>query len=278
MIVVADSGSTKTLWALAGTSRRWAGAGLNPLFADEATQRTEMDKARRQLGIAPGEATVHFYGAGCGQPAARERVGKALEAAFGTEAVEVATDMLGACRAMCGREAGVVGILGTGSNCCCFDGRSIAFQPVSTGYILGDQGSANHVGRRLLADYLGGRMPDRLASRFREAFPLNHEQFLEAVYRKPNANRFLASLAPFALHHETDPYCLGMVAESLGQWYDTQLEACLQRAGRRDFCLVGGFAAAIGMPMQRFLQAHGLRLQAVAANPMDGLLAYHAGE
>ena len=287
MILIADSGSTKTTWMEVESGNKVITEGLNPHFtSDEAflaacakigalTSRRHTTSVKACQRDAGAPLAVYFYGAGCGNEAQRARVAALLTKAFGTSDVHVETDMLGACRAACGRESGLVGILGTGSNACYYDGRQIVHQAVSTGYILGDQGSANHVGRKLLQDYLSGRMPEGLVTMFHEAYPMTKDEFIDAVYHQPNANRFLASLAPFALRNAKYTYCFFAVVNSLKDWYTYQLSDIVMRTGCHELNIVGGFGAAIKSPMARFEEDCDIVVKKRLANPIDGLREYH---
>ena len=275
MTLIADSGSTKTTWMEVESGNKIVTEGLNPHFTTDEAFLAACQTVRNKFSIFNFQFSIYFYGAGCGSEQQRERVASLLFKAFGTSDIHVETDMLGACRAVCGRERGLVGILGTGSNACYYDGDKIALQAVSTGYILGDHGSANHVGRRLLQDYLAGLMPKNLSDRFHESYPQTKEEFLDAVYHQPNANRFLASLAQFAVEHINDGYCSSEILTCLYDWYSYQLEG-LQRLSYSDkLYLVGGFAAHIRPLLDIVAREHGLEIQEVLADPIDGLRRYH---
>lgn len=278
MILVADSGSTKTTWMEVESGNKIVTEGLNPHFTTDESFLAACSIVRQQLilnCLTTDYLTTYFYGAGCGNEQQRNRVAELLYKAFGTSDVHVETDMLGACRAVCGREPSLVGILGTGSNACYYDGRQIVHQAVSTGYILGDHGSANHVGRKLLQDYLSGRMPEEVATMFQETFSMSKEQFMDAVYHQPNANRFLASLAPFALRNAKYTYCFLAVVDSLKDWYTYQLSDIVMRTGCHELNIVGGFGSAIKSPMERFEEDCGIVIKKKLADPIEGLREYH---
>ena len=276
MILIADSGSTKTTWMEVASGNKVVTEGLNPHFTtDEALLNACEIVCNRIVHNAPVTA-LYFYGAGCGSEVQRERVASLLCKVFGTSDVHVETDMLGACRAACGDSVGLVGILGTGSNACYYDGKEIKYQAVSTGYILGDHGSANHVGRRLLQDYLSGGMPVELTAKFQEAYPLTKEEFLDAVYHQPHANRFLASLAKFALEHIGNHYCSSLVEGSLVDWSNYQLEDLWAQTLCGDLYLVGGFAARIKKSiLDSWAKDHDLAIRNIVADPIDGLRRFH---
>ena len=275
MMIIADSGSTKTTWMEAESGNKVVTGGLNPHFTTDEQFLAACSTVRNAFHLSSFTFHLFFYGAGCGSEQQRERVAALLFEAFGTSDMHVETDMLGACRAVCGRDNGLVGILGTGSNACYYDGDRIALQAVSTGYVLGDHGSANHVGRRLLQDYLTGLMPRNLMGRFHEAYPQSKEEFLEAVYHQPNANRFLASLARFAVEHIGDDYCSSEILISLYEWYSYQLEGLQKLSFCDRLYLVGGFAARISPLLDIVAKEKGLEIVKVAADPIEGLREYH---
>ena len=279
MILIADSGSTKTTWAVVGTEDKVVTEGLNPHFTTDATLLNACSTVRQQLllnYLTTDYLTIYFYGSGCGDALQRERVLRLLQQGFGTEDVHVETDMLGACRATWGRHNGLVGILGTGSNACYYDGERIVYQAPSLGYILGDHGSANHVGRLLLLDHLTGKMPDELSGMFQERYPRTHEEWIEALYHRANPNRMLAALAPFAVDHLDDDYCRNTIYYALDDWYSYQLADMVLQSDCRRLCVVGGFAAAIAGVLDDYCDDNGITLGTVVANPMEGLLNYHA--
>ena len=275
MTIIADSGSTKTTWMEVGSGNRVVTEGLNPHFTSDEAFLAACNYVRQQFSILNSQFSIFFYGAGCGSEAHRERVGQLLKEAFGIDDVEVETDMLGACRAVCGDKVGLVGILGTGSNACYYDGRKIEYQSLSTGYILGDHGSANHIGRRLLQDYISDIMPSNLIPKFHEAFPMSYEEFMDAVYHQPNPNRFLASLARFAVEHINDAYCSSEIIINLYEWYNYQLDN-LRNVSRCDVLnLVGGFAARIRPLLDIVAKDKGLTINNIVADPIEGLRKFH---
>lgn len=276
MILIADSGSTKTTWMEVESGNKVVTEGLNPHFTTDEDFLAACAAVRKDFQLSTFNFQLFFYGAGCGNAMQRERVERLLSAGFCAAEVHVGTDMLGACRAVSGGRPSLVAILGTGSNACYYDGKEIVYQAVSTGYILGDEGSANHVGRQLLRDYLSGCMPEGVSDMFHETYPQTKEEFLEAVYHQPNANRFLASLAQFVVEHQDDDYCSLLIEASLEDWYIYQLEDLWLQSGCDDLYLVGGFAAHIDKTLlDNFAEDHELVIKNVVADPIDGLRRYH---
>ena len=282
MILVADSGSTKTTWALVETGNKVVTEGLNPYFStdkqvlDACNQvRTRLYNENSQLKIQNSKIEIYFYGAGCGNKQQAKRMSALLQQGFVTDSVSVETDMLGACRAVSGNKASLVGILGTGSNACYYDGERIAAKSVSLGYILGDEGSANHMGRMLLTDYLTGKMPEDIATLFREAYPYSYEEWIDRIYNKPHANRFLASLARFATDHIDLMERENNIWYVVDQWHSAQLGDLIMRTHCCHIDIVGGFAKAIESGLRETLTSYGMEVGTVLADPIDGLIQFH---
>ena len=216
---------------------------------------------------------LYFYGAGCGNSKQRERMTRLLSVGLQTDKVSVETDMLGACHAVSRGQRSIVAILGTGSNACLYDGNEIVWQPRSTGYVMGDEGSANHVGRILLNDYLTERMPDDVRRLFHNSYPMSDDELIDAVYHKPNPNRFLASLAPFAVANEGLPYCGKMLHEALNSWYQGPVSTIMEHTHYKEgtINIVGGFAKAIEKRIRDFFEGTKLHVGEIVANPIEGL-------
>ena len=270
MTLLADSGSTTTSWTCLESDAVMTTQGLNPHFSTDDQIRAALQAVVATLGRPD---RLFFYGAGCGLPGQQRRLAD-LFAPFCPQ-VHVEGDLLGACRSLLGNRAGYAAILGTGSNCCFYDGHRVARQAVSTGFILGDHGSANHVGRLLLQDYLTGRMPHDIAAAFRDTFPLTTAKWLDRVYHQPQANRFLASLAPFATAHSDSDYCDSLLNQSLDAWLHHQLLPILDPGLDGNLGFVGSFAAAVSDRLRRLAASLGLTVSTIAADPLPGLRRYH---
>ena len=298
MILIADSGGTKTDWLLIHSSGLRKGEviatfhtqGITPIHQTPDVIRHILgQELMSQLSTFPraklidsgvlekplmSDLEVFFYGSGC-TPAHVPMMKQMLGEVFDPQKVEVHSDLMAAARALCQHEEGIACILGTGANSCLYDGNDIVQNTPALGYILGDEGSANHVGRRLLQDYLTGCMPRSISSKFHDAYPMTREVFLDAVYHQPNANRFLASLAKFAVEHINDGYCSSEILFCLEEWYNYQLDSLIKITHCTGLYLVGGFAAHIRPLIEQVAENHGLEIKGVAADPIDGLLQYH---
>ena len=200
MILLADSGSTKTDWCVADGAAeicRIATHGTNPFFQSADEIAREVDGGLLpQIGNRPIEQ-IRFYGAGCAFPDKIAVIRDVLAARFTAADIEVGSDMLAAARALCGRNVGIACILGTGSNSCLYDGTEITANVSPLGFILGDEGSGAVLGRTLVGDCLKNQPPDRTQREISLAFRLDAGRYSRTDLQKPFPNRFLAGLSPF---------------------------------------------------------------------------------
>lgn len=275
MIVLADSGSTKTDWCLAEGGQillQVKTKGINPFYqTTEEIGREIRDGLLPQLGKQKIEA-VYFYGAGCAFPEKNRMVSDAL-AGYINAPIEIGSDLLAAARALCGREAGVACIMGTGSNSCFYDGEFIRDNVSPLGFILGDEGSGAVLGKLLVGDCLKNQLPSALQAKFFEQFNLTRAEILDKVYKQPFPNRFLASLSPFLLQHIEEPIVYKLVADSFRAFFKRNvmqydyLNCKVHLTGSiayfyRD--IIKGIAGEMHITIGRIIQS-----------PMEGLIAYH---
>ncbi len=272
-MLIADSGSTKTEWALVeeGRVQTLRTAGLNPVH--QSAEEIECILCQEFTPPMKGVDTVHFYGAGC-IPSVRGAMTEVLRRVFKTENVTVESDLLGAARGVLGRQAGVIGILGTGSNSAIYDGERIVQNVPPLGYILGDEGSGADLGKRLISSLLKGLLPTRIAEAFHEEYPLDDAAIIEAVYRKPAANRFLAAFSPFLARHIDHPAVWTIVEAAFSDFMERNL---MQYNAIQDLpiALVGSVACCFEYPLRKISTRYGLIVSKIEQSPLPGLIQYH---
>lgn len=211
--LLAEAGATKTTWAWP-VSSGWMehkGPGINPnyLSYEELVQRfRETGKA---LNIQP--LRIHYFGAGLSSVKNRNAVSMALREIWPDAEVETGHDMLAAALALCGNDAGIACIIGTGANACKFNGEKIVQNVAAPGYILGDEGSGAWLGKRMLSDFIRKRLPENLHTHLCRQFYLNEDLILEAVYLKPEAGKWMATFAQELQHFRQEFYVQELLAE-----------------------------------------------------------------
>ncbi|MBR5676954.1 MAG: ATPase [Paludibacteraceae bacterium] len=278
MILIADSGSTKVHWCLltaSGQSSDVFTDGINPLFQTcDAMRNSISNQLLPQIASSLWAGTlthVFFYGAGC-TPEKKVFVKKALESVFKKAEVFVASDMLGAARGLLGHKAGVACILGTGSGSCYYNGEEIEWCVPSLGYILGDEGSAAVLGKRLVSDLLKNQLGDDLKEAFFKEYETSMADIIENVYRQPFPNRFLAKLSRFCADHIDDKRIHDLVYDHFVQFIRRNLK---QYNATTPIGFVGSIAYYYRPILEEAMQAEDLPLGTILQDPIEGLKAYH---
>lgn len=263
MIVIGDGGSSKIEWCVARSAtdfRTFETPGLNAAQLGEAELRTRLGEAL--AGLTPD--AIYYYGAGCATPEVCSKVAAALPAG---PAIEVASDMLGAARALYGRKPGLALILGTGSNSALYDGHTLTRNMPPLGYILGDEGSGASLGRRLLRTSLRSGL---LRPELESFIGMGYGEIIDRVYRQPEANRFLASMVPFIVDHSE------RLAEVINAEFDALFDAIAPYYPlHKKLRAVGGVASALGPQLRARAELHGFTIDHIKQRPMDGLITYH---
>jgi len=279
MILLADSGSTKTDWLLLNDDgqqvTRFASVGFNPFY-----QSQEVIAEGLQAQVVPNVSgpvrEVHFYGAGCADEATSRPARDALATAFPAAAIAVHSDLLAAARGLCGREAGIACILGTGSNNCLYDGEKIVNNIGSLGFWLGDEGSGGYLGKRLVVHYLHGELPTELHEAFRATFPdVARLSVLDRAYKQPFPNRYFATFAPFLSQHLEKPFVKGLVLNAFRVFLETYVVRH-PGSGSLPVHFTGSVAHYFEGVLREVLVEKSLKLGSIQKSPMPGLIQYHA--
>lgn len=281
MILIADCGSTKIDWCLLNgdkVEKQVFTCGMNAVMLTEEEMR---NRIREELlpeidRLSAVIDSIYFYGAGCISTQVCNNVSLALRANMpSAKTVEVYTDLLAAARALCGRQPGIACILGTGSNSCLYDGKSIASNVSPLGYVLGDEGSGAVLGKLFLGDVLKNQVPAEIAATFLKEYDLTLLDIIRRVYREPQANRFLASVTPFISKNIHVPEIHEMVLESFKAFFRRNI---LQYEGCRNHAVnfVGSIAYYFRPVLEEAATTVGLKIGTVLKSPMDGLIKFHS--
>lgn len=277
MMLIADSGSTKTDWCVILDNtpiKRIGTKGLNPFFQSEEEIQQELTHSLLPQLPEGTIDSVYFYGAGCTPekaPTLRRAIADSLPIVGNIKAY---SDMLAAARGLCGREAGITCILGTGSNSCFYDGKEIVNHISPLGFILGDEGSGAVLGKLLVGDILKNQLSPAIKEAFLKQFDLTVPEIIDRVYRQPFPNRFLASLSPFIAQHLEEPRIRQLVLGSfiaflrrnVMQYDYTQYPAHF----------IGSVAHCYKEILQEAAQETGIRIGKILQSPMEGLIQYHS--
>lgn len=290
MILIADSGSTKTAWCLCeGNERTYIPTqGINPFQQSEkeicsvlSNELFPQIENSHLASIAHNQeelTDIFFYGAGC----TKEKspiVASALRSTISSSArIVVESDMLGAARGLCGRQPGIVCILGTGSNSCYYSGREIIANVSPLGYILGDEGSGAYIGKRLVGDILKKQLPEDICNLFFEETHETQATIIQKVYREPLPNRFLASLSPFCARHRENTAIHALILDCFKQFFKRNIDAykALVPNGEHDKVhFIGSIAHYYRNELAEAASVCGYKVGNILQAPLEGLTEYH---
>lgn len=285
MILIADSGSTKTDWIVYtgnnGNSRVVSTQGINPFHQSdieiELILRNEVLPLLASI-LDNVEAAnlikyVAFYGAGCTESVLSKMQG-CLSGIFAEANIEVAGDLLGAARALCGSKPGIACILGTGSNSCFYDGEKIVENVPPLGYILGDEGSGAALGKLFINGIFKGDLPTHIRELYLNEENITYAEIIEKVYRKPLANRFLASTSKFVYKHLDLPELANLVQHNFDSFFKHNV-CKYARYGVKEVSAIGSIAYYFRNAFEVSAAKYGFVVNKVEQSPIHGMLAYH---
>ncbi|MDL2326969.1 hypothetical protein LJC67_07815, partial [Bacteroidales bacterium OttesenSCG-928-A14] len=237
MKLLIDSGATKSEYVIIDKDNvvfRYKNRGINISYcSDEEVKATFLDFIQQLPEQTAGEINaITYYGAGCGKPENSEKIYASLITIFHNADIQVYSDLLAACHALCGTEPGWVAILGTGSASCLYDGESITNIPPSLGFMLGDEGSGTHLGKMFLTHYLSKKIPEKTVTLFEQETGVNREKVMAKIYRESKPNQYMASIAQFLGHHQDEECIRTICRDAFRDFFTNQLD----HFGKQSMC------------------------------------------
>lgn len=276
-ILLAESGSTKTDWCLIrkrGKPVYFKTSGINPyLQSRETIQKLLTEELAWDDSIHKADRLC-FYGAGAGRPLQQGQLKDVLSDHFKINVVDVQGDLLAAARALCQGAKGIVCILGTGSNSCYFDGQSIQEQQTSLGYIAGDEGSGNHMGKRVLQYYAYKTFDEELKAGFEILFGNDVGQILHRLYNAPFPNRYLAGLVQLLVKNRGHFMVENIIEDSLNDFFHVHILKYKQ-SWKEPLYFTGSIAHEFDDVLLSLCQQYELDFGGVSQSPLAGLVRYH---
>ncbi len=274
--LIADSGATKCEWCLLldGKTKTIITQGISPYFLNEEQiiNLLQLELLPKLKNIQPDE--IYFYGTGLSNMANAKTIKLTLKKLFKLAKIEVNTDLLAAARALCGNKKGVACILGTGSNSCYYNGKKIIKNSPGLGYVLGDEGSGTYLGRKVIQYYLYKTFDEDLMARFDAKFTTNTVEILENVYKKPLANRYLASFAIFLAENRGHYMIENIIEDGLNDFFFNHLYK-YKESWTMPIHFIGSIAFGFKDVLQELCNTYELELGNVLKKPITGLIKYH---
>lgn len=277
MILLADSGSTKTEWVILKDfqiAKNCISMGINPYFNDT---KGIIDIFENEVLSMLGKETpseIYFYGSGCSTPTKKATIENALRYFYPDIKIEIEHDLTASARALFHNKKGIACILGTGSNSCLYDGKSILENVTSLGYFFGDEGSGGYIGKLLLLKYLRNELSPRTRQLFNEQYGFTVENILDAIYNKPKPNRFLASFSPFVLQNIHLPEMRAIVVQNFRDFFESQICKYTDYQTHQ-VSFIGSVAHHYAPIIREIAEEYSINIGDILKSPTDGLIKYH---
>ncbi|UXX79046.1 N-acetylglucosamine kinase [Reichenbachiella carrageenanivorans] len=276
MILIAESGSTKTEWRVIDSKQNVFHArsgGINPYYLDASGILEVMRMGLIEYIDTPFKE-VYFYGAGCSSNRNKQTIRDCFMQLFPNAKIEVNHDMLAAARSLCGIEPGIACILGTGSNSCLYDGIGIIENVRSLGYILGDEGSGNYLGKQFLKHYFKKELPVYIREQFDEEFGLEAPDILNNIYHHHMPILYLSSFSKFIFKYLKDPMIYQLVYDAFKRFIEVNV---MKYTNYKNVPV--HFTGSVAYYYEEVLRKVGadmdIQIKDIVVGPIDGLIAYH---
>ncbi|MDR8390777.1 hypothetical protein NC796_06495 [Aliifodinibius sp. S!AR15-10] len=275
-LLIADSGSTKTDWALISNHsvKQYKTEGLNPYFhSSKSIEKVLKNDLKPDL---EGKNVNHilFYGSGCDSEPKITSMTNILKRVFPGAEASVHEDLLGAARACCFDKPGIVCILGTGSNSCRYDGTRIVQQIPSLGFILGDEGSAGYFGQKLINHYYRNEIPSDLARKLEWYYDMDLDSIFDGIYNNDQSSRFVAFYSSFLGEHNDHHFIREMLCNGFENFI-SRIVLQYQDARSYKVNFIGSLGCAYQAILKELLTKHLLTPGVFIKSPMDRLVEFH---
>lgn len=279
MIAVVYSGTKTAVWKIAKEGKLVAECsmpGINPFFVDQKSLLQQLNKKTILINHAEQIKRIYVFTAGATSEERREELAASLALFFKYSKITVQDDLHGAAIAACYNQTGIVGILGSGANCAYFDGANPENNNFGLGFILGDEGSANYLGKIILKHYLQEKLPAELIKKFSLKYDLNRSDVLERVYKKTMAQQFLSSFLDFFIDNREHPYIQQIIDNAFQRYINTYLLPTINLHPGKEVHFVGIVAGNFQDRLRLLAQKNGFEITTITKEPIYNLLNYYS--
>lgn len=278
MILIADSGSSKCDWAffdpVSNQLKIVKTIGFNPYFISQENIIKELNGSVDLCKISKNVKNVFFYGAGCSEDSNKYKLNKILNNFFINSKIVIEHDLLGACRSILNYKKSINCIIGTGSIACLYDDGKVKLSVPSLGYILGDEGSGNYFGKKLLNIYLTNQLPENIKKDFEKTYNLSYEGVMKRVYNSERVNYFLSSFFPFFIKHKDNPIFSSILEEGILHFLNIHVFS-ISNFQRYEINFFGSVSLILKDVIINFLKERKCKIGTFVNKPIYGLFEYH---
>lgn len=282
MILIVDSGSTKCDWIAIDKEgnqllEKIRTKGLNPAILSEKKLAKIIKKNETLNENRKNVSHIFFYGAGCGTEKPCLLLEGVLKSFFPKAKIEVKEDTYAAVYSTINSsdETAVVCILGTGSNCCYFDGQIVQHRVKSLGYIIMDDASGNYYGKQLIRDYYFNFMPEDIRVAFADKYNLEEDYIKYNLYKQPNPNAYLANFAEFMFLNKDSEYITNLIKKGIKLFAKNMILQFKEYLDKVPVHFAGSIAFFSQDEIKEVAEELGFTLGNFQRRPIEGLVSYH---
>ena len=276
MILIAESGSTKTNWVLLNNNKLVfleSTMGINPYYQSENEIFNEIKSTISPI-IKNRITELYFYGAGCNFENKKLVLRESIIRALNVENIIIESDMLAACRGLSNQSKGIIAILGTGANSCYYNGVEIVQNISPLGFILGDEGSGAYIGKKFIADYLKGLIPRELHNKFKQECNYSDSEIMNRIYKHTLPNKFVAKFSRFINKNIENDYCYKLVYDSFCNFFERNI-MLYENVSELSIYFTGSVAYFYKLILLDVAKKYNVVIDNIVKSPIEGLIEYH---
>ena len=278
MKLLIDSGATKSEFILMNEESQvhhFLTKGINPNYNDDQHIINVFDQfiqSLESINIQDIEEII-YYGAGCISEVNSARMYQLMQPVFRNKKIEVHSDLMAVCHALCGKEPGYIAILGTGSASCYYDGIKIVDRAPSLGYFLGDEGSGTYIGKSFIQSYLKNRVPKEVVDAFETQIKITIPDVYTKVYRELNHQSFFGMIPHFLEHYLEIPEVKAIILNSFRDFFFAQTD--YYQKENIEWNLSGSIAFHFSEIVHEAALKSGYKVKKIIKAPLQQLILNH---
>lgn len=274
MVIVADSGSSSTTWAIISKNSEikiLSSQGLNPLHITQKNLLFTINSTFDNKYLNQNVEKVLFYGAGCLNKNINSKLALTLKQVFPNSSIKIDSDIKAAAIALFGNKQGIACIIGTGANSAIWDGKDYKTITAPLGFILGDEGSGTYIGKKIFANFLRKNFSEDLLHKIREFIGCDEKKIIENIYRNKASKVYIASIIPFVYENIENPELKEIVYNSFLDFVNVFIKnKDLDQNLKIGFC--GSVAFYFKDILENVLLEKKLKLHKIIQNPIFNLI------
>lgn len=275
-LLIADSGASHTRWIVCEQGRKLAvyhTIGLNPnaVAADVRFQELEILAKRIHLSFHPTD--LFFYGSGLSDKVRMKRLHDDFMILFPDTNIYLENDLIAAVRST-GRDKGIVAILGTGSIACSYADGHLEERQGGHGYLIGDEGSGQDLGKALLRALLYERLPRNIHDYVLEQEGKTLHELKMGTYSSARPSAYLSALAKHLSPFLSEPTVRQMIRSRFDLFLQSSILS-LPDSKQQMVDFVGSVAFFFKDILEASCHAKDLVCGQIARSPIEGLIQFH---